>query len=453
MPSRGAVAAAALLAVILGELVSRYGGGAPAADIAWTGLVVFLVLEAPEIGRTGQLMSAAAVFLGAGLWLTGQVDAQTIARGLESGSFFALFVGVLGFLRMPAMRSRTVAACGQVLTNLPPGRRTVGLTVGTHVLGNLLNMSSLALLGSMIGERGSADDRRRMLLACHRGFAAVPLWSPFAMTIALVLSLFPALSWSRYAGIGLTLAVTMMGLGWMFDRFGSVPATAERQDTPAPLPVFRPFLRLGLLITMLTGVIFALSMLGNVTLILAVLTCVPVFALAWSMVHAVKSRPRDIPLALMRDVRHALPALRNEVATLAAAAFIGVLAAELIDAASIRDAFTALGLGPAAMIAAVPWVVTGGAVVGISPIVGIMVLGQVLASLPAPHPPETAMAAALTVGWACAVSVSPFTALVLIVGRLADGAPWTVGLRWNGPFTVAALTILSALVYAIAVLG
>lgn len=462
---RKSLATVSLLAIIVGELADRHAGVQAAAFVAWGGLACFLALEVRAVSQAGQFMVGAAAVLGLGTWSLGIVDSAVLARGVDSAAFFALFIGVLGFLRLVASGSKTVRTCGAIITHQPPGRRYLGLSLGAHVLGNLLNMSSLALLGAMVTQAsctgtaphgaGNEQDQRRMLLACHRGFCAVPLWSPFAMTVALVLSLFPALSWSRYAGIGGGFAVITLALGWALDRVSRPVAQPQPALIAPPEPsVSAPFLRLAGLIAILGGSIFSLSYFAGVRLILAVLTCVPVFALVWRVAQAVPFRSRrqitNTVAAIAHDLTRDLPALRNEVAIMSAAAFIGVVAADMIDPVVVGGLLKRMDMGPALLLALVPWAITAAAMAGMSPIIGIMVLGHVLADLPAPRPPDVAIAAALTSGWACAVSASPFTAVVLIVARLANCSPMEVGLRWNGAFTLLLLATLSGLVSVVA---
>jgi len=445
------LAAAALLSVIVAELMHRHSGWTGPGVVAWVSLGGFLALEFRATAMTGRMILAAGLGLGAVLIAADSIHVRDLANALDSAAFFAVFVGVLAFLRMAAAGSPTVRACGRLLADQPHGRRYLALMLGTHLLGNLLNMSSLALLGSMIGPEAHEQERRRLLLACHRGFAAVPLWSPFALTIGLVLSLNPGLSWSRYAPLGLGLAAVLIGMGWLFDRLsrsgsvgaGIAPSTAH--DTSA---VPEDLVRLLALMALLAAMVFLFARMTDARLILSVLTCVPVFGLAWTTVQTCESG--RVAGTIARGLHRDLPALRNEVATLAGAAFLGALAAAAIDAGQMRALMGDLGVDPAMMIALVPWMVAAGSMIGISPIVGIMVMGQVFATMPQPHPPDIAVAAALTSAWACAVSVSPFTAVVLIVARLGGSSPWTVGLRWNGMFTLAMLIVFSIIVYGLA---
>ena len=101
-------------------------------------------------------------------------------------------------------------------------------------------------------------------------------------------------------------------------------------------------------------------------------------------------------------------------------------------------------LPPLLILAALVWVIPLTGQIGMNPILAVSLLVPLLPS-PADlgvHP--TAMVIAITGGWAISGNTSPFTASVLLVGKLGGVEARHAGTQWNGLYalsTGAALTL------------
>ena len=64
-----------------------------------------------------------------------------------------------------------------MVTNLPPGRRYLWLSLASHFLAAITNFAGFALLASFVAGSAAGNLRKRMALALTRGFVAASTWS------------------------------------------------------------------------------------------------------------------------------------------------------------------------------------------------------------------------------------------------------------------------------------
>lgn len=445
-----------LLATVLGTLAGEATGWAPLHWLAWAGLGLYLADAWRHVGGKGHgFMVGALLMIGLSLIMLDQPQG-VLADGLGRAAFIATLFTALGILREAATTSDLVRRCGLFLAGQPPGRRYAALTVGAHLFSIILNFGSVALLGALI-ERSLEGDRsergrlreRRMMTAIHRGFSTILAWSPLTVSMAVVLTALPDSDWAAVAPWGLATAAALTTLGWLIDRAIRPPRHLMRSG-PRPRPDGSWTLILPI-VGLVGGVFvvgFVLETALDVRLVTGVMMAAPVIAAAWlfgqtGTLRATAGRLGD-------HVTIGFAAYRMELAILSSAAFIGSLIGALLPEAAVSAAIAAVPLPAWGLVAGLAWIIVGLGQLGLNPVLSV---SAVAGALPAPAvlglPPE-AVAVALTGAWALTAASSPVAASSLIIGSMTGVGPGVAGRRWNGPYALAGLVIVTIMVGIVA---
>jgi len=455
----------ALAAVMAGTLGGEVLGLPFLAIAAGLASVAYIVLAFPRVGYTGRGFIVLAAGLAAALFASAPDAPGDVAKALARACLVVTLFNALGFLREAARGSAVVRRCGYFLTRQPPGRRYLALTLGGHLFGLVLSYGSISLLGTM-SERANARERdpvvrrlrlRRMLLAIQRGFVGTLTWSPLGLSMAVTLATFPELSWEKVLPFFLLSGFILVVLGWALDRMFKPTGRASslgRERAEGSWLLLAP-------IAGLVGAIFLGAILFRETLrvsmVMGVIVAVPLAAALWILWQFAGRGPgRAVALAARRLARHmgrAFPADRGEIVILWSAGFIGTLVASLLKAHGLAAFPEILPEAPWLLPVACLWLIAAAGQLGMNPILSVTILGSALPDLHALGLAPASVAVAFTAGWALSGASSPFTATTMLVGRIGGARAVTVGLGWNGVYTLLALVSISLLVAAMATFG
>lgn len=426
------------------------------------GLVGFLTLELRGMSRVAQILLVLCIALPIYEVSQGTFDLALAGTAIDRAAFFAFFLTSLSFLQFAANRSPLILRSGEILMNQPPGRRYLVLTFGAAIFGILLNFSTIGLLGTMIAKgvtpgtndaerRIAGIRRRRMTLAMMRGFSSLPMWSPITVTMALITAAIPSVSYGQIVVYSLPLAVTILLMGWVLDRF-----SYTRRPLPG-LPEAPSLFGLGPLMGIVVFVpTFAWggSHLLGVTLIQSLLLCLPLVSLGWMLIQTWESGPAtaitDTASATVTGLIPSLPAMRSEIGLFATSAFLGVLVLPLIDTVALGEAIVSAGLGAGAMLALSGWIAFLMSMIGVSPIISVTILAGTLPNLAGLYISPVAVAVTMVSIWSIVVNVTPFSASVRLSARMIDEEPVRVGMRWNLAYGSLAMATLSIALLAFA---
>lgn len=419
------------------------------------GLVGFIALEARTMSRVALVLAALSVALPAWELWQGTLDWALAGRAVDRAAFFAFFLTSLSFLQFAAARSPLILRSGAILVHQPPGRRYLVLTFGAAFFGILLNFSTLGLLGTMIAKgvapgedaearRIAAIRRRRMTLAMLRGFSSLPMWSPITVTMALITAAIPQASYLQIVVWSAPMAVTILLLGWVIDRFSysrrALPGLPETPSLWGLLPLMG-------IVVLVPSLALGIGEILQVSLIQALLLVLPLVSLGWLVIQSLDagaaSATRDSLTALRRDLLPTLPNMRSEIGLFACSAFLGVLVLPLIDTVALGQAIVSVGLTGGLVLAISMWLAFGLSVVGVSPIISVTILAGTLPHLDGLVIAPVAVAVAMVSIWSIVVNVTPFSASVRLSARMIDEDPAQVGLRWNMLYGVLAMSVVS----------
>ena len=447
----GLLTVCALLATVPHQFGAGQGLAVVAAGLLVAALALFSLTARPS--RLAFVAVGIALVCWAAATRTGWTQATLTA--LTQGCFIIALFTALPALRGAAVGSQAILDCGRFLARQPPGRRYLALTVGGHLFGLILLYGSISLLGSLAAESTTheADPEirghrlRRMLVAVQRGFASTLCWSPMALSMAVTLSVVPGASWPAAVGLCLVSSALMMVIGWLLDTILkprlSTPPRPRPAETDGWLLRLRPLL---VLLAVVVGGVFALHLSTGVAVTGAVMTVVPLVAMAWVLLlpPAPGGRLAALSGRIGQFATRDMAGFRGEIMLLFMAGFIGSLGSWLLVPIMQAHGPDLTAVPPLLILAALVWVIPLTGQIGMNPILAVSLLVPLL---PAPavlgiHP--TAMMLAITGGWAISGNTSPFTASVLLVGKLGGVEARHAGMVWNGLYalsTGAALTL------------
>ncbi|MBK1665766.1 hypothetical protein CKO38_14465 [Rhodospirillum rubrum] len=452
--------------------------GAPASLTWGTGLALALYILSVwgRMRRAARFYILAAIAASALAAAVGKLDPEALRRAIAAMGFVATLFVSFGVLREAALTSPLVRRCGRFLAHRPPGWRYLALTLGGHLFGMILNFGVIPLLGTMVTEGTRAADhpeedadqarratvrRLRMTQAIHRGFAATLTWSPLTVSLAVILTALPSLSWSAAAPAMLGAATGFVAIGWVMDRFSRArlrvaPPPASPEEDQGSWALVLPVLAL---VAAILGVGWLMEEVLGIRLVIGVMLFVPLLAAAWivlqdSAVLGFGLALSDTATRLGHYVRDTLPAYNGELAIVGSASFIGGVVTGLLHADAVPGLLAGIGLPSWALMAIVPWLAIAFGQIGMSPVLAISLLA---AAIPSPESlglPAPVMAVTYSGSWALMAASSPFTAAVALSARVATAPGRPVGAaafgaRDNGGFTVVCALALSLYVIAL----
>ena len=311
-------------------------------------LVVYILSQPQKVLRSQWIM--AVLLIGTGVILAalhGSVLTALWEGGRGTLMFILLFASVT-LLQYPAMRSPSMQVVRVMVTNLPPGKRYLWLSMASHFLSAITNFAGFALLASFVAASAAGDLRKRMALALSRGFVAASTWSPFFLAMAVVVSLMPSLRWLDVAAPGILLGLCLILFGSFYDH-------VTRKDAPpavsAPMPPIKgrnaAMLRLGLLSAILVGGVAAFDAVAHLSMSATIAIVVTVFSLSWFAILAANRAPDRLPVhahEYATDLVDSVAGLRGLSVLFIAANILGQGVSAAVDGQLLVQAAAGIGI-------------------------------------------------------------------------------------------------------------
>lgn len=331
-------------------------------------------------------------------------------------------------------RSRDLQRISVSLFGGQPLTRYLSLAFGTALVSIPLNFGSVAVVGSLVGERIRADGdspaTRNATRAVLRGFGTSPSFSPLSISVVLTLTLLPGLKSSHLIALALPFAVLMVFLGliWREPEKGEVTV---RSDESAG---WASWLRFGGLILAICAGVFVLSHVFHLSYAHAVtLSCLAVVVGARLLALMRREYP---PMASMDKVS-------NELAIVGGSAFIGAIISGVV-LGQIDGSLTLPDWAWPLLAALVPWTYFAAGLAGINPIVIGTLIGGILGSI-WPTSAILGLGIAMVTGWGVTAFGTPFAANALIMERLTGYRAKDASLLWSLALSCTGLTVASVL--------
>jgi len=431
------VQAVLLALLILLGVLSMLGLG----PWTWGPVLVFLALVGAGRARLhGVAKTLLVVLLIVGL-AAGIDDPALFAEATGRAAFLTGLIAALFLLGRVVGRAPDVRHMAELLVCQPQGRRYLAITLGAHLLSIILNFGAVALLSAFLAPQRAALERQGALvpltLAMLRGFAAMPMWSPLALSVLITLSLIPEVPYWRILPVCLCGAALYMGAGILLDRRG----TAERggpSASAAPLtpPERRVLLRVVARTAGLVGGVALLSWATGLPMLNAVFVAI-LGVIGWGWL---REATRDVRSGMMGDLGTVGHDGVNELVILATAAFAGPVLTHYLH--GFDDALPLAGpLVAALLVAIVPAAMVACGMLAINPILSASLL---IGALKPVWPEADLHLLALTVifGWGITSAGTPFTANVLIAARNMGVSATRLAFEGNARLTAAAILMV-----------
>lgn len=414
-----------LLAILIFAAVLVVATNLPVFDILARGAFLALCLwglRVMSVRETILLIFAFAVTAWAGI-------GPAVWDALDLAAFFAAFIAALTMMRDVAARSGAIRAVGRYLLYQPSGRRFYATAFGGHGLGVFLNFGAVSLLTPMIqesvkDEQGQKDEalERRQLSALIRGFAWVLLWAPTTLTQAVLLTLFQDVSWMDIAPLGIATALGFVIVGRLYDRW------EWRGPSPAPSVIEAvPKRAFGIVFGICVALIGATSVASGSfdwSIAQALMLVAPVVTVVWFAAQGDRLRALPPLLALS-----AADMARSAVA-LGLSGYIGRLLGQTLPFERIIW-FDVSSLPGWALLAVLPLIITLGGQIALSPILLVVLLGEILGALGPLPTGQWQIFYALSIGWSLSMTAAPNATATLLIAASARIPPTRLTWEWN----------------------
>lgn len=339
----------------------------------------------------------------------------------------AMLVGV-SFISLLGSRQGRSASPGIAVT----GRRGVTLTwLGVHLLGGILNLSSVFIVGDRLRRHGELN--LPQLLAMNRGLSSAALWSPFFASMGVIVTLAPEMSFSTILAFGLPLTLlagtlSLLDLSHRFDLSTVAGYSLSVRNLLLPM-------------TMASLVmIFHFGLTPNLSIVSIITILLPVLALISNVFCGVRWTLRRIRSHALER----LPSMRGEISLFLCAGLLTQGLSAFISATTSEgwQLFNHFG-APQAMISFL--IIVASAIVGLHPIIGVSALASVL-ELEGSR--QTLFAFVALGSWAVGTSVGPLSGInISLQGRY--GISGSVMMRNNLGYTGGMCTLLLAAIWLI----
>ncbi|ERS08739.1 hypothetical protein Q673_16935 [Marinobacter sp. EN3] len=428
LPLRSALAYVALLSAILASLPGMTYLGAAAAGatvlLGWQDMrnvpravfVVALVMLVFALGYDPELIETASGNMTrlAGLMLAVMLLSNVLARTED-------------------LQKISVSLFGG-----KPLARYLSLAFGTSLVSVPLNFGSVAVVGSLVGERirrnGDSESTRNATRAVLRGFGVAPMFSPLSISVVLTLTLLPQVSLLSLLLLAVPFSVVMVlaGLHW---REPEPLQSTERSVNRAGAGSWLRFG--GLILAICMGVLWLSHRFGLSYAHAVALSCLAAVLLYRILGWLKRENP---PLASMANVS-------NELAIVGGSAFIGAVLSGVVLGQISGQPELPVWLW-ALLAAGVPWVFFAAGLAGMNPIIIATLIGGILGSL-WPGAAQLGLAIAMVTGWGITAFGTPFAANALIMERLTGYRTRDASFRWSLALSLSGLCAASLLGFSL----
>ncbi len=385
----------------------------------------------PDLKRGNRRQAGILAGLGLALALVAALgfDADIAWHRLLDGNSYvvAMLVGV-SFIGLIGTYRGHSAPPGSAVT----GRRgTAGTWLGVHLLGAILNLSTVFMVGDRLRRHGELS--LPQLLALNRGLSSAALWSPFFASMGVVMTLAPEMRFTTILALGLPLGM-LAGTLSLLDLSRRFDLSHVAGYSLSPKSLLMPVGMAALVLLFHYGLTPGLSIVSIITFLL------PAVALASNL-------PRGPRWTLRRVRSHTLerlPAMRGEISLFLCAGLLTQGLSALIGAAT-GSQWTLFAHFGAPQAVASFLVIVASAVIGLHPIIGVSVLASML-ELSGDR--QTLFAFVALASWAVGTSVGPLSGINLsLQGRY--GVSGGVMMRQNLGYAGALSGLVVAAILAL----
>jgi len=412
--------------------------------ISVAAISVFLILEFKNASKTAKINGTVLIALGI-FAAASAGELHSILNGFERSRIFLVMFFAVSWLQTPARKSQALNRVRQTISLQPPGRRYLMTASGVHGLGAVLNLAGLSLIASIVKKTQGIELKRRFIMALMIGFTSGSCWSPFYLSVVVVLVAVPTINLLDVAPLGVGIAVTSMLVGWGYDRlrFGSSKRLDASKATP--LMLFEWAHVLGILGS-LAGLIFFIIYFMEITIPIALGLITPIYSIIWWLsMHKVNSNFSQTVIRLTEHVVSSFGSLRNEALVFVAATVFGAGVSSAIPEAVVAEFLSKYLPLIVSRIACLTFSVLLLGMMGVHPVVTVIFIGEFL-SPGILGVEDWVMGLSLLSVWGLSTMVNPYSATTLYLARTTRVSPFLIAWRWNIPVCLLATSVSTSII-------
>lgn len=306
-------------------------------------------------------------------------------------------------------------------------------TISVFSIGSIMNVGSIPILYQLTDTESFQAYKTTRVNALSRGFVLSFIWSPYFISVGLILTYFHV-SWIELFPIGFSLALVIALTGFWMER-GKKQAIPleELSDNPKELATAkRKVYELLSIVGTITGIIMAVEHYTP----LSVLTAIPLIVIVASFVWSAWIGTIQEVLSGYRSFfRVRIPAMGNELSLFIIAGAFG--AALLRNGADEWIVTLLKELNITHVLMLIPLLLlllVVPALIGVHPIISATVLAITLSQSPLFSSDHLYLSLGLLSSWMVAILVSPFSGLTLLLAAISGKSSFEIGLKNNGGF-------------------
>lgn len=341
------------------------------------------------------------------------IDWPTILTG--NSYVVAMLVGV-SFIGLLGGRQTTTERGGHSSVG---ARGVVNTWLSVHLLGAILNLSSVFMVGDHIKARGGLG--MAQILTLNRGLSSAAFWSPFFASMGVAMSAAPQLTYGWILVFGLPLAL-MSGLITRLEMPHRYSLDDVQGFSLSPASLMMPVGMAALVMMFHYLITPSLSIVSIITFL------IPGVALAFNLFHGLSSTTRRV----LHHARTRLPSMRGEITLFLSAGLFTTGLSSFINAATGSQwvLFEHFGVFEASLSYLA---IVVSSIAGLHPIIGVSALASTLDLGTTNH---TLLGFVSLAAWAVGAAIGPLSGINLsLQGRYATDS-YRI-LRLNIPYALA----------------
>ncbi len=432
------ISLASFSGAFLCTLVGLFFDAVTFKNVAVIFMLIFISTQFKQVGRIPRTIAIALLFSG---WMLGAAFgniADVFIRSSHMVLNIVLLFGGMAFIQYPALKSPAMTKVREVVFQQPPGRRYFALSLVSHYIGALISLSVLGLLSSFVEKQKDQLAKRRIGTAMSRGFSTATVWSPFFISMAVVASLLPSVTWIDFALPAFVLGFCMFVIGWLLDRVEgrNIPLDMSNTEHATGSKLFDT-LKLIFLMVAIVASIMTLDELTSLSTPGAIAMTLPVISILWQFLIAYPAN--NIPLqmkSLSKDVAKRCLSLISPMMMFYGAITFGQGLSEALNSESLNISLTDLGIIHWNALAILMFVIVlCGSIM--HPIIPVVVIGTLINPVELGFEPAI-IAVFLLAARSLASLMSPFSGLTIIMSQIFQVSPWKTSWHYQARFVLLA---------------
>ncbi|MDQ0429517.1 hypothetical protein QOZ98_002345 [Planomicrobium stackebrandtii] len=413
--------------------------------------LVVLISYFPYLPRTPKILISVLLVVGLLMDTSGNGVREFFGALQTNANLLAIFIFV-PLLSIPIQQGQYLKYIEVIFAHSIKKTHHLYLfsTVAAGSIGAVMNVGTLPILYDLTDTSSFKPFDEVRLKALSRGFVMAFLWSPYFISMALVLSYFDV-TWLQLFPIGLAVTAIMMGLGFLGERKNnlSIPKAVAVKNTVSLGTAKRKVFELAVILLTVTAAILFIESLSD----LSVLTIIPLTAIVVSAVWSLfLGTPRELVANSQQYIHVKVPSMGNELSIFIIAGAFGT--ALLNNGADdwIRSLLEALNITHVLLLIPVlALLMTIPAWIGVHPIITAAILAITLSNSPLFADDHLYLSLGLLAGWILAILSSPFSGLNLLLAAISRKNSVYIAFKLNFKFAlliwIVCYLVISALYF------